>query len=331
MEHKSIFDENDSGRKILYIIIGIFVVPIILQVLYLLVILNQWNFFPLLLGLVFQGKRLYRNWKPLLENLTYALLGSFFIFILAHKGTPIEEKIYIITYSFLLFFVLAFLIKFKKNRALIIAKLTEGITLMYSVAILYWIIDFAKFYIYSKIINVFFVAIFILSLFSIINAFTKIPLSKKNRFLLSLWSSIVMVLFALDYIINTYNNGEISNALSFQQGIFVFIQYFLLGVSSIFIAQNIYMIFGFLPDKNEKTLEFSIRRKELINDHVVRFSEQQVSIWHSLFCLIYSTTLFGLNFIFQFVDKQFMIWIVFVSFPIFIICFEFIKGNKQLK
>jgi hypothetical protein len=76
----------------------------------------------------------------------------------------------------------------------------------------------------------------------LINAFTKIPLSKTNRLLLSLWSLIVMILFALDYIMNVFNNGEISDALSFQETLYVFVQYFLLGISAIYIAQNMNMI-----------------------------------------------------------------------------------------
>jgi len=51
-----------------------------------------------------------------------------------------------------------------------------------------------------------------------------------------------MILFALDYIISVFKNGEISNVLTFQEGVFVFVQYFLFGISAIYIAQNINMI-----------------------------------------------------------------------------------------
>jgi hypothetical protein len=331
MEHKSIFDNNDSGHKMLYVVVGIFIIPVILKVLYLLIILNQWNFFPLILGLIFQGKRLYGTWRPLIENFVIALGGGFFIFIMTHKTVNIEEKIYIITYAFLLCFILAFLAKFKKSRKLIIPQLTEGVTLLYSIAVIYWVVDFVKFHTYAKIMNVFFVAIFILSLFSIVNAFTKISLSKTNRFLLSLWSSIVMIVFALDYIISVFKNGEISDSLSFQEGIFVFVQYFLLGISAIYIAQNGNMILGFLPNKSERLFQSSRRRKVLKKDHIERYSENQVSVWYSLFCVVFSTSLFWFNYEYQYVSKQSIIWIVFFSFPILIYSFEYFKNNKRLK
>jgi hypothetical protein len=325
MDHKSIFDNSDSGHKMLYAVVGVFIIPLILYVLYLLIKLNQWNFFPLILGLIFQGKRLYGTWRPLIENFVIALGGSFFVFILTHKTTPVEEKIFLITYAFLLCFILAFLAKFKKNRILIIPQLTEGVTLLHSIAVIYWLVDFSRDYIYAKIFYVFFFIIFLFTLFSIINAFTKNPLSKTNRFLLSLWSSLIMILFALDYIISIFKNGEISDALSFQEGVFVFVQYFLLGISAIYIAQNINMILGFLPDKGERIFQSSSRRKVLKKDHIERFSEKQVSVWYSSFCLVFSASLFWFNYEFKIISKQSVIWIVFVSFPILIYCFEFVK------
>jgi hypothetical protein len=331
MEHKSIFDNTDGGHKILYTIVGIFIIPVILKVLYLIITLNQWSFFPLILGLIFQGRRLYGTWRPLIENFVIALGGGFLVFILINKASSTEAKIPLITYGFLLCFILAFLAKFKKSRKLIIPQLTEGVTLLYSIAVIYWLIDFTRFYSYATIFNVFFVAVFVLSLFSIINAFTKIPLSITNRFLLSLWSSVVMIVFALDYIISVYKNGEISEALSFSQGVNVFTQYFLLGISAIYIAQNVNMILGFLPDKNENSNHYLCRRKVLKKDHVDRYSEEQVSIWYSLFCVVFSSSLFYLNYKYQFMSKQSIIWVVFVSFPILIYCFEYANNYKELK
>lgn len=329
MEHKSIFDNNDSGHKMLYVVVGLFIIPVILKVLYLLITLNQWNFFPLIFGLIFQGKRLYGTWRPLLENFAIAFGGGFFIFIISNTSVPIDEKIYLITYAFLLCFILAFLAKFKKSRVLIIPKLTEGITLLHSIAVVYWLIDFSRNYVYAKIMYVFFIGAFILSFFSVINAFTKIDLSKTNRFIMSLWSSIVMIVFGLDYVISVFRNGEINSALSFQEGVFVFVQYFLLGISAIYIAQNLNMIFGFLPDKNESIFQKTLRRKRLKKDHIERYSESQVSAWYAVFCVVFSASLFWINYEYKFVSKQSIIWIVFFSFPIIIYCFEYLKKSKS--
>lgn len=331
MEHKSIFDNSDSGHKILYTIVGVFVFPVILKVFYLIIIFKKWYFLPLVLGLVVQGKRLYSTWRPLIENFVIALGGGFLVFILINKASNNETKILFITYAFLICFILAFLAKFKKSRKLIIPQLTEGVTLLHSIAFIYWVMDFSRDYIYAKIFYIFFGMAFVVSLFSIVNAFTKISLSKINRFLLSIWSSVVMIIFAIDYIISVFNNGDISDAVSFQQGFLVFVQYFLLGISAIYIAQNSSMILGFLPGKNERPKLYSYRRKVLIKDHVERYSEKQVSIWYSFFCVVFSTILFWLNYKYQFMSKQFVIWLVFVSFPIFIYCFDYVVYRRQLK
>ena len=56
------------------------------------------------------------------------------------------------------------------------------------------------------------------------------------------------MLFAVDNIFRVYQNEQIENA-EISHGLYIGLQYFLLGVSSIYIVQNFLMLFGFFPGK----------------------------------------------------------------------------------
>jgi len=150
-------------------------------------------------------------------------------------------------YAFLVLFVIL-TVAFNKDK--LIPKLSEGITLLMSVAIIYWVIDHGFYNTSSGFLKTIMIIGFIIAGFSIINAFVKIPITKSLRLFLSIWSSIIMALLAIDNIYSVYQNGQIEDSVFFLDKLSIGLQYFLLGVCSIYIAQNIMMIIGFLPDKN---------------------------------------------------------------------------------
>jgi len=56
-----------------------------------------------------------------------------------------------------------------------------------------------------------------------------------------------MVLFAIDNIIRVYQNEQIENTEDLTHGLYIGLQYFLLGASSIYFLQNLFMLIGFFP------------------------------------------------------------------------------------
>jgi len=125
-----------------------------------------------------------------------------------------------------------------------------------------------------------------------------------------------MVIFAADNIYQLYLKAPIESSTSLTAGFLEGLQFFLLGASTLYIIQNLFMLMGFLPGKGEGIgTEYRKRISELKKDHINRFSPNQVSIRQSVLCILISGTIFVLNFKFQYLPRQFAIWIVFILFP----------------
>ena len=139
-----------------------------------------------------------------------------------------------------------------------------------------------------------------------------------------------MMLFAVDNIYRVYQNEQIENTADLTSGLFVGLQFFLLGVSSIYIAQNFLMLFSFLPGKGTFFNDHYFKElKELKSDHIKRYSDKQVSILHSIFCVLFSGTIFALNHYFQILPRHLAIWTVFVIFPFIFILYDYVSEKKN--
>ncbi len=200
------------------------------------------------------------------------------------------------------------------------AELTEGITLLQSIAIIYWAADHDIFISGSILLRVIVAAGLLFSLFSFFHAFSKAPLLARSRFILSVWSCVVMLLFAADNIYGIYESYEAENAAAFDSKINQAVTYFLLGVSLIYILQNLLLLLRFAPGKGSFFNDAYKRRvAELRNDHVNRFSTMQVNTLYSFFCVVFSGSVFWLNYEYRLVPANTAIWIVFFIFPYILI------------
>jgi hypothetical protein len=269
--------------------------------------------FALLGGLFFEAKLLFEKWSTLL----WVTLGSFafsLISFLPGKGEyNLDAQIQIWPYTFLFIFVIITMVD---NKEKTIAKLSEGITLLQSIAVIYWVIDLHLYETHNVFVKILMIVGLIFSVITLFNAFTDLALSRTNRLILSIWSSIIMIVFGADNIIRTYQLGPIETTSNIMDAIFIGIQFFLLGISSVYIAQNLYLLFGFLPGRDEffnnayfKTL------KELKNDHITRFSKAQASVTYSISCFALTVITFYVNYHFQILPRNMAIMIVFLVYP----------------
>ena len=125
-----------------------------------------------------------------------------------------------------------------------------------------------------------------------------------------------MLLFAIDNIYRVFNYGDIENSKYFSQSFYIGIQYFLLGVSSIYIIQNTIMLFGFLPGKQTFfNSQYFKELRELKKEHIERYSDKQVNVFHSIICILLTGTFYFLNYKFQYFPRHTSIWIGFILFP----------------
>jgi hypothetical protein len=94
----------------------------------------------LIAGVFFESKRLTEKWLTVLLT----ALGSFtfsFVAFLASKREQIynfENHIEMLPYTFIFIFIIFKIIVHKDK---VIPKLTKGITLLQSIAVIYWVID----------------------------------------------------------------------------------------------------------------------------------------------------------------------------------------------
>lgn len=263
-------------------------------------------------GLLFESYRVSSSWRSVLNIFIGSYFFSLVSFLPGKKDYhyDFDTRIEIWPFVFIVIFSIAFVI-FNKDK--VTMKLTEGITLLLSLSLLYWYFDYGFTNYHNWFAFFLLSTVFVFSVFSILNAFTSVQLTRTNRLVLSIWSSIVMLVFAVDNVLRVFSNQDIETTLYLSQGLYIGLQYFLLGVSVIYITQNYNLLVSFLPTKNGN---YKNDLKENKENHIDRFSEKQVSVRHSLFCAFYIGGIYGLNYNYQILPRHTMIWLVFLTFPI---------------
>lgn len=278
-------------------------------------------------GLLFESFRVSDSWKKVIGIFIGSYLFSLISFLPGKREHHYNFENHITMWPFVFIFIFALLFGiFHKDR--VTAKLTEGITLLLSISLIYWAADYG-FINYHNWFSITLLTIgIIFSIFSIINALTHIHLSRTNRLTLSIWSAVIMFAFALDNIIRVFSNPEIESSKYLSDGLFIGLQYFLLGVSAVYIMQNYMLLAAFLPSKNGN---YKKDLKENKTDHINRYSEEQANIKHSLFCIIFTGTVYWLNHKYQILPRHTMIWLVFLTFPLFLRLITLINSQKNYR
>ena len=269
----------------------------------------QLNFIALLLGLIFEFIRISGKWSLVL----WTAIGSYaFSFVAFFPGK--NEKEYVFEnhlenwpYVFLGAFII---VAMYSQYAKLTQKLNEGITLLLTIAINYWIIANDYWTTGSTFVKLFIIANALLSLLTLFNAFTYGKLSKGMRLTLSLWSSIITLILSIDNFLKLFRYRNIENLTNLSEAVFVFFQFFLLGVSSIYIAQNATMILDYMPHKGYRD---KIRKANEV--HLSRFSKEQIIISDLVLAIIFSLIGFTANYFFQFFPTNFMIWAMIAIAP----------------
>jgi hypothetical protein len=281
-------------------------------------------------GVIFEGRRISDKWSVVLLTALGSLILSFLAFLPGRRENNynFEDHIAVFPYWFIIIFAIISIV-FHGEK--VIPKLTEGITLLQSIAVVYWVVDYGLLDTDSIFLRLLMVIGIIFSLYSIYHAFTYAILSRTSRLTLSIWSTIVMMLFASDNMYNVYQNEQIENTTDIAHRLYIGLQFFLLGVSSIYIVQNFLMLMGFLPGRGKFfNAQYFREVRELKSDHIKRYSTQQVNILHSSFCLLFTVTVFGLNYHYQILSRHVAIWLVFFTFPVVLIFYDFATGKRTL-
>lgn len=266
----------------------------------------------LFLGLLVENYRITKDWLRLLNVFvgTYFLSLTWFLF---NRKLKIEQIIEFWPFFFIGIFLLISLILYSEKLT---QKLTEGFTLLLSLAFIYWLIENGIFNFDTFLNSILTLLTVFFSGFSIFNSLSYVELNKFRRLWLSIWTTVIVLVISLDNAIlvfkNTYNDY-----IPIYENLFLALQYFLFGISSVYTAQNLFMFFSLL-DKSS--------RRKAKKSHTQRYSESQVSIKDSVFCILFSGMTYFLNYYFNILPKNLMIWSVIFVFPILL---SLIKNIKQ--
>ena len=125
-----------------------------------------------------------------------------------------------------------------------------------------------------------------------------------------------MIIFAIEHIFRVFKSPEIEET-TILNGLLITIQYFILGVSSMYILQNFFMLTEYFPSKHRFYGKEHMKDIRTMNKtHIERYSDKQVMISDSIFCFIFCLTIYYINYKYQFVPRHTAIWLVFLIFPI---------------
>ena len=272
--------------------------------------------FALLSGLILEYRRLTNSWQKVFSMTAFSFVLSSLAFAPGKHEIKYDFATHMDVWPFLfcLFFSI-FTIAFIGDK--IVTRLHEGISLLLSIAVIYWVLDIGLINTQFTFVKGLLLISMGIAVFSIYNAFSYKVLSDRSRLILSIWCSIIMLVFVADnfYSFALCDTFDYNNDL-FKSGITV-IQFFLLGVCCINIVNNFSMLAVFLPSRGRAfNDEYFNDVKNARKQHIYRFSDQQVSKLHSLICTLSTGLLFGLNYYYHFLPRIFLIWTVFFLYPI---------------
>lgn len=270
-------------------------------------------FIGILLGLIFESRRIGVKWKIIFLISIAALLVSALI-LFGGKQSPIPNGMILWLVIFAVCFGLFILIGYRKS---LIPKWTEGHTYIQSLCVIYWVYDYGFTKVYNPLVLILVVLGFSISLFSIFQAFSKIELSRNIMYILCSWSSVVMMLFAIDNISHSLGTDISSSRIPDDIPVLL-INYFFLGTCFIYISENLYTVGValFAPsliDGGKQKLSHPARVKQMFLD---RFSKGQLPFTSALLILFVAVIICSTNSYFHLFNRGTVIWLLFILTPI---------------
>jgi hypothetical protein len=311
-ETKDIFNIRTEILIIISIILSLFLFLLLFFDIYIYKDFFSIYTIAVLSGLVFQSFIISKNIKNVIIILFISFVFSFIVFIPFRSQSLNNYNLldHISIWPFLISFIyiICIIALFEKK---ITPNLGEGNTLILTITICYWIIDIDVLKINFILAIIIICTLFLFLSLTIYNIFIKKVLKDNSKFILSIWTTIIMIIFGIEYIIKSISNTnyDLTNVLIILYNIFKF---FLLGISSIYIANNLFLLLGFLPTKR------TLFNQEYFNDikllrlrHIERYSSFKINKSFSLIIVFILITVYGLNYYFKILQRNELIILIF--------------------
>lgn len=272
--------------------------------------------FAIAAGLVVESLRIQT--KP--RTVFYSLIGAYFLSYLSilpgkhERHYSFVEHLHFMPYVFVVIFaIIIFITNYEKIRL----QLNEGIVLILHCAFLYYCFENGAITFSNFWGSVFTIFLGLATLIILLHAFTKIQLTDGFRLILSLWSSIILMIMSISNVYHIVKSGEIEHILNFNEKLLVGLNNFLLGITAIYILENISMLYRFIPEKGSVRsgmYKYDLQRSKDV--HINRFSIRQLSPFLALIIIFLTGSWFVANHINHYLPTNLAIWSLLVLLPV---------------
>ncbi len=270
--------------------------------------------FALMAGLLFESFRISDSWLSITITLFVIFIFCFHPFLIGTSLFYAGDGIKYAPYVFIGFFALIMGLYYIQNPT---RQINESLTLIQSLAVVYWILDYTAFDVDNWFVKIGVLFALFCAAFSLFNALTYYVLSNIVRVALSVWSAMAMLLLSADNIYRVFQNSLTNDSQYLSANLHIGIQFFFLGISSIYVVTNFFLIFSFLPSSNTFfNAAYFKGINELTEMHLRRYTDEQVWIGHSILCIVLTGLFYWCNYKYQFLPKNTAIWVGFWLFPL---------------
>ncbi len=267
-------------------------------------------------GLIVESLRIQT--KP--RTVFYSLIGAYFLSYISiipgkhDRDYTFAEHLHFMPFTFIIIFTI---IIFVTNYERISLQLNEGFVLVLHCAFLYYCFENGAITFNTFWGPVFTIFLGLVTVIILLHAFTKIQLTDGFRLILSLWSSIILMVMSINNVYHIVKIGEIEHILNFNEKLLVGLNNFLLGVTAIYIIENIVMIFRFIPEKGSiRSGSYKYALQHSKDLHINRFSIQQLSPFLALIIILLTGSWFAANHINHYLPTNLAIWSLLVLLPV---------------
>ena len=272
-----------------------------------------------MLGFLFELRRRIRSTSSVLMLLLCAFLLSLFSFLPYKKESLADydfvRHVEMWPFIICMFVLLGACIAFREK---ISEPLTEGIVLLQSLSVLYWLWSVGAFDVQHGGMTTLVICIALgFIAFSLCHAFSYIHLTTLTRFVLGFWSTLALAALGGWHISRVFQSDAIEMASTLQDVVLSGVQYFLLGTSCLYVLSSILLLLEFMPTRNTFFNARYFKEVRASADfHVARVSSMQVRVWESALCVLFTLGFFFVNERYDWLPWHTSVWLVFALFPL---------------
>jgi hypothetical protein len=288
--------------------------------LYIFVILFQseqrlipFTMIALITGMIYQSYQITKNLERILIYSVITAFGSLMAFGQSKSGMVYQFENHVRFWIYAFIFIYLFIMWVEHHKQ-IRACLDEGSSLLLSMGFIYWIYSKDLFHFTNLGVITLNVLALSFSFYTLVHAFFNIKHRALSRFILSFGSCLIIILLTFDNLFNLTKMGDLNLAKTWQTNLLLILQYFLLGVSSLYLFQNFMLILQYLPSKYSGSIITNFKSTTL--QHIERYSELQLSKFEAFVYFSVSAISYSLNAYFKYIPPNMNIWLIIFCLPI---------------